>query len=72
MTLDDYLEKEKMSPSDFARRIGLHRSTICLWRMGVRLPSRDNAIAISDITNGQVTYLDFLEGYRNGGKSRSK
>ena len=72
MTLDSWLEKEKMSAAEFARKCKLHRSTICLWQSGVRMPSPYNAIKISELTGGQVTYLDFLEGLRNGGKARSK
>jgi len=71
MTLKEYLKEEDVRPSEFARRIGLHRSTISLWMSGVRMPTPHNAVKIQDLTEGKVTYLDFLEGFRNKGEPRN-
>lgn len=58
MTLSEYLKKHYVgTPADFAREIGVARSTI--WRLlkGERvLPRADLAKKISDGTGGKVTY----------------
>lgn len=60
MQLKEYLKKEDISVPKFARRLGLHHNTVYLWLKGERDPSRENALAVSEATRGEVTVEDML------------
>lgn len=61
MKLKTYLEKEGITASDFALRIGVAPSTVTRSARGEAIPSPETMRAIAQATNGQVTPGDFYE-----------
>ena len=56
MTLKEYLEKEELTPTAFGKLLGLKsRASVLRWLSGERVPSKDNMLKISLVTNRQVT-----------------
>jgi DNA-binding transcriptional regulator YdaS (Cro superfamily) len=55
MNLRDYLTKNKISMSKFAKDLDVSVSTISLLINGKRRPSAELALAIDKITNGKVS-----------------
>lgn len=60
MTLDRYLEENRLTPSAFARGVPLPPSTITRLLAGERSPSFDLLKSICVATGGRVTPNDFL------------
>jgi transcriptional regulator with XRE-family HTH domain len=63
MKLSDWLETNRMSASEFAEIIGVHRSTVGRWAdpKYTGRPWRDLMAKIAKATNGQVTANDFMD-----------
>lgn len=61
MKLATYLDREGISPTEFARRCGKPPSTISRLLAGSRDPGLGLLRDIMTITNGEVTPNDFLE-----------
>lgn len=61
MKLANWLEHNGIKRVVFAARIGVSPQTITGWCDGVFWPNRQNAQAVFDATNGEVTPTDFLE-----------
>jgi transcriptional regulator with XRE-family HTH domain len=61
MKLATYLEREGLSPTEFARRCGKPPSTISRLLAGSRDPGLGLLRDIMAITNGEVMPNDFLE-----------
>lgn len=66
MKLRAYLDQEKITPADFAKRLnerGLDVSEFGVrkWATGERIPRRDAMVAIQEETQGQVTPDDFFD-----------
>lgn len=59
MTLSDYLAEKKVSPRDFAARIGVSPEAIRLYTKGARMPRPGVLRAIQTETAGAVTANDF-------------
>jgi DNA-binding transcriptional regulator YdaS (Cro superfamily) len=55
MLLHDYLETEKVSQTDFARRLGVTQGMVWQWLKGVRRISAEKVIAIETATDGKVS-----------------
>lgn len=60
MLLSDWLEKNNVTRTDFARRVGVTPQTITGWCKGSFWIERDRAKAVYRETNGEVTPTDFL------------
>lgn len=60
MQLSEWLEKEKISRSEFARRIDVSPAAVTGWCEGSFWITKDRARLIFDETNGEVTPNDFL------------
>lgn len=60
MKLSAYLKAEGLSPTAFARRVGVNQSTIARLVSGQRGASMSLIARIKDATNGVVTADDFL------------
>lgn len=61
MKLKSYLEKEKVSLTKFALDCGIDHAT--LWRLVhgmTKSPRLETVRAIEKITNGKVTFRDFV------------
>ena len=59
MKLSAYLEREKLSGADFAKKLGLHSETVRLWLKGISRPSNPQYDAIERETGGEVRPDDF-------------
>lgn len=59
MTLSDYLAKNKVSPRDFAARVGVSPEAIRLYTKGARMPRPGVLRTIQNETGGAVTANDF-------------
>lgn len=60
MQLAAYLEREKISDSEFANRIGVSRQAVHRYKSGDRFPERPVLAGISEATGGAVTANDFV------------
>lgn len=60
MTLHQYLTDAKISDADFAKLIGVERSTVTRLRGGNQIPKPDLMRFIAEQTDGQVTANDFF------------
>ncbi len=60
MTLDLYLAKQQLTPTEFARRCGLSPSTVTRLLAGDRSPGMELLTIIFEGTHGEVTPNDFL------------
>jgi transcriptional regulator with XRE-family HTH domain len=60
MTLTEYLSAHKLSPADFAGRMGKPVSTVTRLLNGERKPGSELLQAILDATNGEVLPNDFF------------
>jgi DNA-binding transcriptional regulator YdaS (Cro superfamily) len=63
MDLWQWLERERIRPSHFAKLIKRHHSTISHWKSGGKRPDWESLDRIAEATNGEVTSADFA---RNG------
>jgi len=58
MTLTEYLIKHNESGEEFAKRTGLHPTTIFRISTGKTIPKKANMLIIIAATNGHVTAND--------------
>jgi DNA-binding transcriptional regulator YiaG len=61
MKLTKYLEREGLSPEQFAARLGVHRTTITRYLNGTRRPNRRQERLLMQVTGGSVTPMDFMD-----------
>jgi transcriptional regulator with XRE-family HTH domain len=61
MDLRTYLEKQKLSPAQFAEKIGVHRTSVIRFRDRTRKPDLDTIQKIHEVTKGRVTAKDFFQ-----------
>ena len=61
MKLLNWLKSNDISQRKFAAMIGVDFTTINKYCSGERLPSRDVAVKIEDITNGEVDIRSWLK-----------
>lgn len=61
MTLEQYLERRKMTMQEFSRLTGLSTPFISQLKTGQRNPSRATMKIIADATKGKVNANDFME-----------
>jgi transcriptional regulator with XRE-family HTH domain len=61
MTLNEWLDKHRMSQSELAKILGVSEGTISRWRRGINTPGLDIAIKIQDVTNSQVGLADLIK-----------
>lgn len=59
MKLEDYIKKKGWSQRYFAKKCGVHPSTITLWIQKKRMPQQKYLIKIFIHTQGEVTADDF-------------
>jgi DNA-binding XRE family transcriptional regulator len=64
MTLNDWLEKHRMTQVELAARLGVSESTISRVRRGINAPGLDIAIKIQEATNNQVGLTDLIKSGR--------
>ena len=62
MKLTEYLEREDISPQDFAATIGVDYTTVWRYLNGKAWPSRLKRRAIKKATDGAVQANDWDEG----------
>lgn len=75
MRLDEYLIESQISPSAFARRIGVGRATVHRYISGERFPEPQIIHRIHSVTEGRVNANDLMRGWfealeRNPGDAR--
>jgi predicted transcriptional regulator len=61
MRLDEYLHRENLRPSQFARLANVRPSTIARILNGDRRPRTDTVAKVSVASGGAVTPNDFLD-----------
>lgn len=61
MKLKDWLAKEGLSPTDFARRLKRPQATIARYVNGDRIPEPPIMAEIVDATGGEVMPNDFYD-----------
>lgn len=61
MQLSDWLAREKISKSEFARRLNVSPGAITGWCDGSFWITKDNARRIFEETGGAVTPTDFMQ-----------
>lgn len=61
MNLREYLFRNEMTKTEFAKRIGTHRNTLYLIIKGKVNPSLPMAKKIEEVTNGEVQMEDLLK-----------
>lgn len=59
MKLKDWLLKEGLSPTDYARQLKWPQATIARYVNGDRIPEPPNMAVIVETTRGEVTPNDF-------------
>lgn len=64
MRLTDYLTKEEITTSEFARRIGVDQMSVGRYRRGERIPRPDIMQKITVATGGRVGPADFYSDVR--------
>jgi transcriptional regulator with XRE-family HTH domain len=60
MTLEQYLQKEGLTPSEFARQIMVSPETVRRYVAGERTPDRKRMTRIAEATNFRVTANSFF------------
>ena len=60
MLLSTYLERKKISPGDFAQRVGVSAEAVRLYLNGKRIPRTRTMEKISEVTDGKVQPNDFF------------
>lgn len=60
MKLKEWLEKNNVSQQEFAEHLGKSKSAICRYLNGSRTPNVETIVAISTITEEQVTVNDWM------------
>lgn len=60
MRLTAYLQENKISDAEFARRVGVSHSLVHRWKSGEKRPSMETAARIRDATDGAVSADDFM------------
>jgi len=61
MKLRDWLKKHEMTQADFAKGIGVSKSTVTYWLNGKQGPNRNTHKRIKEFTNGAVTQEEVSE-----------
>jgi len=51
------IEKSKYKPSEIARLLDMHKSTVSMWMNGKRVPTAKNLIELANVLNIDVTSL---------------
>lgn len=72
MKLSAYLEREKLSGADFAKKLGLHSETVRLWLKGISRPSNPQYDAIERATDGEVRPDDFRPSSNDPGEQAAQ
>lgn len=62
MKLSRYMQLNKMTDSQLAQELGKARTAVLRYRHGTVVPSLSVASLIEKLTDGAVTYRDFIEG----------
>ena len=60
MKLEEWMHENKVSDADLAGRVGRDRTIISKLRKGQIKPSLEVLVAVTRITEGQVTVNDFM------------
>ena len=63
MRLSEYLEKNHLTPEQFAPRVGVHMTTIYRVLSGATIAKRTTIDAILKATNGHVTAADLFREF---------
>ena len=59
MTLEKYMKKKNLTDLQMANLVECSRSAITMYRLGQRIPRRDIANRIAEVTKRSVTPNDF-------------
>lgn len=70
MDLKEYLYKNNITITEFARLLDLNRSFIYRWFDGIQFPSEEVLKQISELTNGTIKTKNQLVDRRKNGKNK--
>jgi transcriptional regulator with XRE-family HTH domain len=70
MDLPEYLFKNKISITKFAKILGTQRPYVHCWLNGTRIPSKNMLERISGATDGQITRFDQLLDKRQANEEK--
>ena len=63
MRLKEYLAAEGLTPEQFAKKVGVHATTIYRVLSGATIPKRENLRKIIAATEGQVDVSDLMAAF---------
>jgi len=66
MGLNEWMDKVGMTDGEMAQRVGCSRSAISRYRSGERMPRPEMLIKLLDVTNNDVSPMDFARGMKRG------
>jgi len=66
MGLNEWMDKVGMTDGEMAAKVGCSRSAISRYRSGERMPRPETLIKLVDVTNSDVSPMDFVKGLRRG------
>ena len=72
MRLTEYLRRQKISQSAFARKIGVAQQTCNFYCLGERVPKPATLVKIERITAGMVRVEDFVKATRQRAKEHQQ
>ena len=62
MQLQAWLEKQTISPAEFARTMNVARATVSRWLSGERIPRAALKRKIAEATGGKVRAVEWVNG----------
>jgi len=66
MGLNEWMNKVGMTDGEMAAKVGCSRSAISRYRSGERMPRPETLIKLVDVTNSDVSPMDFARGMKRG------
>lgn len=60
MTLQEYLEAEGVTVTEFAATLGISRGTVHNWMSGLSNPTHAKIVKIREVTGGNVQPVDWF------------
>ena len=58
-------EQQNITQSDLAKQLGITRSSVNAWEMGISIPNVEKLVELSSLFNVSVDYLLGVNSYEN-------
>lgn len=66
MRFETWLREQDLTYTEVAKRLGCSRPTVKYWASGKHMPRPGHIKSIAKLTDGDVTYADFLAQWETG------